>query len=151
MISYANSVGAAGAGGGIISMLMPMLLIFGFMYFAIIRPQKKREKTMQQMLAAIKPGDIVDTNAGFTGKVVRTSESDLVMELQPSGVRVSVKKYAVINVRNADGEEKEVSAEDIGKVVKEDEDYIYEEVSDDETGDDIEYVEVDEEEDKEDK
>lgn len=143
MISYA-AAGAGGAGSGLMSMALPMLVFFAFMYFAIIRPQKKRDNEMKNMLNALKEGDIVDTNAGFTGKVVRVSESDVVLELMPSGVRVALKKFAIIGVRNPDGEEKKVSSEDIGKVVKEDEDYIYEEVSDDETGGDIGYIEVDE-------
>lgn len=143
MISYAaSSPAAAGTTGGLLQMLLTMIVIFGFMYFAVIRPQKKRDNELRNMINSIKPGDIVDTNAGLVGKVVRTSENEVVIEAQPSGVRLSLRKFAIINVQKTDDNTK-VSTSDIGKIVKEDEDYIYEEVSDDEVGEDLEYIEVD--------
>ncbi|MBU1318884.1 MAG: preprotein translocase subunit YajC [candidate division Zixibacteria bacterium] len=46
---------------------VPIILI---MYFFMIRPQKKRQKEHQDLLAALKTGDKVVTNSGMIGTVV---------------------------------------------------------------------------------
>ena len=44
-----------------IMMILFYVLIFGVMYFILIRPQKKQAKKTQDMLNQIKPGDKVVT------------------------------------------------------------------------------------------
>ena len=49
----------------LISMLLPMVLIFVVFYFFLIRPQKKKDKKVKDMLAALKPGDRICTIGGM--------------------------------------------------------------------------------------
>ena len=53
---------AAGAGGlGALSSFLPLILIFAIMYFLLIRPQQKKVKQHQGMVAALRRGDQVVT------------------------------------------------------------------------------------------
>lgn len=75
--------GTAQAPGGILgalpSLIMPILLI-AVLYFIMIRPQKKKEKELKEMLAALKVGDEVATIGGLHGKIVRIKDDLFVIE-----------------------------------------------------------------------
>jgi preprotein translocase subunit YajC len=63
----------------------PMMLImmggmFAFMYFFIIRPQRKRQKEHQDLVAALAKGDEVVMTSGMLGKVVKVDENYVVVE-----------------------------------------------------------------------
>lgn len=58
-------------------MIVAMLAIF---YFILIRPQKKKEKELKNMLAALKVGDKVATIGGIHGKIVRIKDDIFVIE-----------------------------------------------------------------------
>lgn len=66
-----------------------MILMFAVMYFILIRPQVKRQKEHQAMLAALQKGDTVVTRGGFIGKISGLSDGVLTIELQEK-VRVRV-------------------------------------------------------------
>ena len=69
--AYAQAAG--GSGGGLIS-FVPLLLIFGIMYFLIIRPQQKKLKDHRAMVEAVRRGDEVVTQGGIIGKVTKVKE-----------------------------------------------------------------------------
>ena len=60
----------AGGGNPLMQMLIFFVPIILIMYFFMIRPQKKRQKDHQDMLAALKTGDRVVTNSGMIGTIV---------------------------------------------------------------------------------
>lgn len=66
-----------------------MLLMFGVFYFILIRPQAKRQKEHQAMLAALDKGEMVVTRGGLIGKISGVKDNELVIELQEK-VRVRV-------------------------------------------------------------
>ena len=53
--------------------LMPLVLLIAIMYFLLIRPQKKREKQVNEMRSAVKVGDEVITIGGIHGTVSKLS------------------------------------------------------------------------------
>ena len=61
--------------------LMPMLLMFGIIYFLIIRPQQKQQKQHKALLAALKKGDRVVTNAGIFGTITGMTEAVVTLEI----------------------------------------------------------------------
>ena len=73
--AYAQAAGAAPAGGGIIG-FVPIILIFGIMWFFMIRPQQKRIKEHQAMVEALRRGDQVVTQGGLIGKVTKVKEDN---------------------------------------------------------------------------
>lgn len=71
------------------SSLLMMVLMFGVFYFILIRPQAKRQKEHQAVLAAIGKGDIVITRGGIIGKVSGVKDNELIIEVQEK-VRIRV-------------------------------------------------------------
>ncbi|MGB7731864.1 MAG: preprotein translocase subunit YajC, partial [Candidatus Acidiferrum sp.] len=60
---------AGGLGGGLGGFLLPLLLMFGIMYFLVIMPQSRQRKKTQEMLGAVKNGDKVITTSGIYGTI----------------------------------------------------------------------------------
>lgn len=89
----------APGGSNILLQLMPFILIFAIMYFLIIRPQQKRLKTHREMVANVKRGDTVVTAGGLLGKVSRVVDDDEIQVDISDGVRVSVVRNTLSEVR----------------------------------------------------
>ena len=75
----AAAEGAAGK-GSMLTMLLPMLLLFVGMYFLMIRPQKKQQKKDQEMRDSTQVGDEVTTIGGIMGRVVTVKEDAWIIE-----------------------------------------------------------------------
>lgn len=73
--------GIPGCGGGGITGLIPLILMFVVFYFLLIRPQQKRAKEHQNMLANIKRGDHIVTNGGLVGKITGLSDKVVTLEV----------------------------------------------------------------------
>ena len=69
------------AGGGSAQFLIMMVLIFGVMYFLMIRPQQKRERERRNMLGSLAKGDNVITTGGICGSVVGITEDRVVLRV----------------------------------------------------------------------
>ncbi len=79
-----------GGAGGLLGALMPFVLIFGVFYFLIIVPQRRRQKALQDMVAAIKPGDRIVTSGGIYATVKQVKEKSLlVMSADKSLLEIS--------------------------------------------------------------
>jgi len=89
----------APGGSNILLQLMPFILIFAIMYFLIIRPQQKRLKAHREMVAGVKRGDTVVTAGGLVGKVVSVVDDDEIRVEVADGVRVSVVRHTLSEVR----------------------------------------------------
>ena len=76
----APPAGPMGCGGGT-EQIGFLLLMFAVLYFLMIRPQQKRAKQHEQMLGALKKGDIVRTNGGIRGEVTALDERDVTIEI----------------------------------------------------------------------
>ncbi|MGQ3675772.1 preprotein translocase subunit YajC [Xanthobacter sp. TB0139] len=101
-ITPAFAQGAQGAAGGadMLIQLAPFLLIFVVMYFLILRPQQKRAKAHQEMVNALRRGDVVVTAGGLVGKVTKVVD-DTEIELQVAeNVRVRQVRAQIVTVRS---------------------------------------------------
>jgi preprotein translocase subunit YajC len=65
-----------GGGGSPLGLLLPFLLIFVIFYFFMIRPQQKKTKEHQAMVASLKKGDKVVTNSGMFGVIWGIDEKE---------------------------------------------------------------------------
>jgi preprotein translocase subunit YajC len=96
--AYAQAAGGGLAGG--LGGILPLILIFGIMYFLMIRPQQKKIKQHQAMVAALRKGDQVVTAGGLIGKVTKVgAENDIEVEIA-SGVKVKVVQHTISQVLN---------------------------------------------------
>lgn len=59
---------------GLAPMILWFVVIFGLMYFMMIRPQKKQQKEMQKMLDSLEVGDKIVTIGGICGKVIKLKD-----------------------------------------------------------------------------
>ena len=88
--------------------ILPLILLLLIMYFLLIRPQKKREKQINAMRSAIQVGDEIITIGGICGKVVKTKEETLVIQVGADKTKFEVMRWAISKVVN----EKEEAAKD---------------------------------------
>ena len=77
---------------------VPMILIFVVFYFLLIRPQKKKDKKVKEMLAALKNGDRVCTIGGIYGTIVRIKDDVLTIEVGEQKTQMVFARWAVRNV-----------------------------------------------------
>ena len=89
------------AGGGGITMLLPLLLI-PVLYLVMIRPQQKRQKQWQSMLAGIKPGDRITTAGGIRGIILSIKDDVIIIKVAPDGIKMEVAKTAIASVTTQD-------------------------------------------------
>jgi preprotein translocase subunit YajC len=86
-----------GPAGGIGSFFVPLIFIFIIMYFVMIRPQKKRQQQQQQLIANLKTGDRVVTNAGIHGLISNVKENTVLVKVADN-VKIEMEKSAVTTV-----------------------------------------------------
>ncbi len=86
---------SAQQGGSSMSMILMLVLMFGLMYFLMIRPERKRKKEAEQMRKELKVGDKLTTIGGIVGEVCHIKDDDVVIEVGADRVRIELKKWAV--------------------------------------------------------
>jgi len=98
------TAGATGSTGGMLGSygisIVAMIAIF---YFMLIRPQKKEQQKIQDMLKQVEVGDVVVTTSGFYGVVIDVTEDDVIVEFGSNrNCRIPMKKSAIAQVEKAD-------------------------------------------------
>ena len=89
---------AQGTGADMWITLGMMALLFGFMYFFMIRPQKKQEKKDAEMRNNLAVGDEVTTIGGIIGKVVSIKDETFVLETTKDKTKIRFLKGAIRSV-----------------------------------------------------
>jgi len=100
---FASPAYAQAAGGSLTSSLggfVPIILIFGIMYFLMIRPQQKKAKDHRGMVEALRKGDQIVTQGGIIGKVVKVKEDGEVEVEIAKEVKVRILKHTITQVMN---------------------------------------------------
>lgn len=97
--STADGTGSPTSGGfaSILITILPLVLMFGIMYLILIRPQKKKEKQVQQMRNNLQIGDEVVTAGGIIGLVVSIKEDTVIIETGTDRSKVRIKRWAIQN------------------------------------------------------
>lgn len=101
----APAAGAAGTdptavdpAGSLISMLLPMVLIFVVFYFMLIRPQRKKDKKVKDMLANLKVTDRICTIGGIYGTIVAIKDDTFTVAVGQDNVKLVFARWAIRNV-----------------------------------------------------
>jgi len=76
---------------------LPLLLI-PVLYLMLFRPQQKRQKQWQQMLANLKSGDRVTTAGGIRGVILSLKDDSIIIRVAPDGIKIEVAKTAIAAV-----------------------------------------------------
>ena len=96
---------AAAAGSGVAGIGMSIIwiaLMFGALYFFMIRPQNKEQKRVTAMLNDLEVGDSVVTTSGFYGVIIDLTEEDVIVEFgNNKNCRIPMRKQAIQDVEKA--------------------------------------------------
>jgi preprotein translocase subunit YajC len=87
---------------GLAQLLFPIIGMLAIFYFLLIRPQQKRQKATQAMIAALKNGDKVVTTAGIYGTVSGIKDDVVILKIAEN-VKIEILKSAVSAVVNRAG------------------------------------------------
>lgn len=91
----------AGAGMGMFTIIY-LVAIVAFLYFIMIRPQKKEQKRAAAMLAALEIGDSVLTSSGFYGVVIDITDDTVIVEFgNNKNCRIPMQKSSISQVEKA--------------------------------------------------
>ena len=93
LISPAYAQAAGGSAGGL-SQILILVVFVAIFYLMLIRPQQKRMKTLQAMLAKLAPGDEVVTTGGILGRLTEVGEPFVTLEVA-DGVRLRVQRSQI--------------------------------------------------------
>ena len=94
----------SGTSGNAIFILIAYVVVFAIlMYFLSVRPQKKRQKTMDAMIANLAVGDSILTTSGFYGVVIDMTDEVVIVEFGSNkNCRIPMQKSAIVEVDKAE-------------------------------------------------
>lgn len=94
--NFLETTAATAGKGGNMTMIIMLVVMFGAMYFLMLRPQKKRQKEEQEMRDNVQIGDEVVTIGGICGRVITVKDDDtIVVETGADRAKVKFKKWAI--------------------------------------------------------
>ena len=97
ILADAATAGASAAGWG--GMILWLVILFAFMYFFMIRPQKKEQQKKTSMLSELAVGDTVLTSCGFYGIVIDITDDAVIVEFGSNkNCRIPMQKAAISDV-----------------------------------------------------
>ncbi len=88
---------AAKSSSGNYTFLIVIVVLFGLLYFVMIRPQRNKQRQAQAMQSQVQPGQRVRTTAGMYATVVEADDTDVVLEVAP-GVHLRFLRRAIMDV-----------------------------------------------------
>ncbi|HEY9242916.1 MAG TPA: preprotein translocase subunit YajC [Streptosporangiaceae bacterium] len=88
---------AAKSSSGNYTFLIVIVVLFGLLYFVMIRPQRNKQRQAQAMQSQVQPGQRVRTTAGMYATVVDADNTDVVLEVAP-GVHLRFLRRAIMDV-----------------------------------------------------
>ena len=92
----------ASSGMGMVGAIVWMVVLFGIMYFLMLRPQKKEQKRLQAMLNDMEVGDSIVTTGGFYGVVIDMTEEAVIVEFgNNKNCLIPMRKQAIAEVEKA--------------------------------------------------
>ena len=79
-----------------------LLLMFVAMYFLLIAPNQRKQKTWAAMLAKLKTGDKVTTNGGIRGVILSVKDDVVLIRVAPDNIKLEFVKSAIAAVTTDD-------------------------------------------------
>ena len=64
----------------------------------LVRPNQKKQKQWQEMLASLKPGDRITTTGGMRGTIISIKEDAVQLRVPPDNIKLEVIKSAIASV-----------------------------------------------------
>ena len=124
-ISFLDGTLAQGAGDSasttmsFVSTIVPFVLIIAIFYFFLIRPQNKKQKETEKMIAALKKGDKVVTIGGIHGVVSSTKEQTVIVKVD-EGAKIEFNRTAIATVIVDKADKKSSKKEEVAEAASTD-------------------------------
>ena len=99
--------GTAAKSGGLSSSISSIVLIvvmIAVFYFLLIRPQRKKDKAVKDMLSALKVGDRICTIGGIYGTITAMKEDTITLAIGGDKAPVVIARWAIRSVENVASE-----------------------------------------------
>ena len=77
---------------------IPIIILFVLLYFLMIRPQKKKDNQIKEMRNKLTVGDEIITIGGICGKIVKTKDETIVVQVGADKVKFEMMRWAVSSV-----------------------------------------------------
>lgn len=107
-----------GAFGGNWVMIIAFIVLFGFMYFTMIRPQKKQNEAHMKMMSELKKGDRVLMIDGMYGKVDSVNTEDKTVVIDADGIYLTFSRSAVRQILPAQATTEQPKEEKVEKTTE---------------------------------
>ena len=75
-----------------------MVALFAIFYFLFIRPQRKKEKQLEDLRSSLEVGQMVTTIGGMLATIAKVEEEFVVLEVGPNRTKMPFKKWAIASV-----------------------------------------------------
>ena len=90
----------ATAAGDMVSTVIMMVVMVAVIYFLMIRPQRKKDKAVKDMLGSLKVGDRICTIGGFYGTIAHIKDDTITLKMGSLENTVVVARWAIRSVEN---------------------------------------------------
>lgn len=81
------------------------VVLFGGLWWFMMRPQKKEQKRIQAMLASMEVGDTALTTSGFYGVIIDITDGDVIVEFgNNKNCRIPMQKAAIAQIEKPNAE-----------------------------------------------
>ena len=81
------------------------VVLFGGLWWFMMRPQKKEQKRIQAMLASMEVGDTALTTSGFYGVIIDITDDDVIVEFgNKKNCRIPMQKAAIAQIEKPNAE-----------------------------------------------
>ena len=97
---YGLIVFQAPTGGGLSGfvLLLPIMLLFVYMFYS----QNRKQKKWQAMLGALKTGDKVVTSGGLKGTIFSIKDDSITLRVPPDNLKLEVSRGSIVTVTTAE-------------------------------------------------
>ena len=92
---------AAAQTGGMISTVIMLVVMVAIFYFLLIRPQRKKDKKVKEMLNALKAGDRICTIGGIYGTIVSLKDDTVTLAVGSAKNQMVMARWAIRSVEDA--------------------------------------------------
>ena len=89
---------ASSGSGDFLSMIIMIVVMVAVFYFLLIRPQRKKDKAVKDMLGSLKVGDRICTIGGIYGTITRIKDDVLTVEVGDAKTQMVLARWAVKNI-----------------------------------------------------
>ena len=91
--------------GKMLGVIVIYVVLFGGLWWFMMRPQKKEQKRIQAMLASMEVGDTALTTSGFYGVIIDITDDDVIVEFgNNKNCRIPMQKAAIAQIEKPNAE-----------------------------------------------